>query len=81
MSDPEHPKGVRNDYNSICDKYERRYEINPLKGVEETLRGLIAEINARRVLEIGCGTGYWLKTLLPYVDQIIGLDFSSGMLR
>ena len=80
MSDPEHLKGVRNDYNSISDKYERRYEINPLKGVEETLRGLISEINAQRVLEIGCGTGYWLKTLLPYVDQIIGLDFSSGML-
>ena len=56
MSDPEHLKGVRNDYNSISDKYERRYEINPLKGVEETLRGLISEINAQRVLEIGCGT-------------------------
>ena len=81
MSDPEHPNGVRNDYNSISDKYDRRYEINSLKGVEQTLRGLIAETGARRVLEIGCGTGYWLKTLLPHVDQIIGLDTSIGMLR
>jgi len=81
MSDPEHSNGVRNDYNSISDKYDRRYEINPLKGVEQTLRGLIAETGARRVLEIGCGTGYWLKTLLPHVDQIIGLDSSIGMLR
>jgi SAM-dependent methyltransferase len=81
MSDPEHPNGVRNDYNSISDKYDRRYEINSLKGVEQTLRGLVAETDARRVLEIGCGTGYWLKTLLPHVDQIIGLDTSTGMLR
>ena len=61
MSDPEHPNGVRNDYNSISDKYDRRYEINALKGVEKTLCGLITETGARRVLEIGCGTGYWLK--------------------
>lgn len=81
MSDSEHPNDVRNDYNSISDKYARRYEINSLKGVEQTLRGLIAETGARQVLEIGCGTGYWLKTLLPHVDKIIGLDNSIGMLR
>jgi ubiquinone/menaquinone biosynthesis C-methylase UbiE len=81
MSDPEHPQSVRNHYNSISDTYDRRYEINPLKGVEEALRDLIAEIGARRVLEIGCGTGHWLKTLAPHVDRIIGLDSSSGMLR
>jgi len=81
MSDPEHPQSVRNDYNSISDKYNRRYEINPLKGVEGALRDLIAEIGVQRVLEIGCGTGHWLKTLVPHVDRIIGLDSSSGMLR
>ncbi len=81
MSDPEHINDVRNDYSSISDKYDRRYEINSLKDVEKTLRGLIAETGARRALEIGCGTGYWLKTLLPHVEQIIGLDSSIGMLR
>ena len=50
MSDPQHSKRVQNDYNSISGTYDRRYEINPLKGVEGALRDLIAEIGARRVL-------------------------------
>ena len=78
MSDPKH---IQNGYNKISGTYDRRYEINPLNGVAEALHGLIAEINARRVLEIGCGTGHWLKILAPRVDRIIGLDSSSGMLR
>jgi ubiquinone/menaquinone biosynthesis C-methylase UbiE len=81
MADPQRPEQVQNDYNSISGTYDRRYEINPLNGVAGALRDLIAEIRARRVLEVGCGTGHWLKTLGPQVDWIIGLDSSSGMLR
>jgi len=73
MSDP-------NDYNTVSATFDRRYEINPLSGVEEELRNLVAEIGARRVLEVGCGTGRWLKTLAPHVEWIVGLDSSSGML-
>jgi SAM-dependent methyltransferase len=80
ISDPEHPRHVRSDYNSISGTYGRRYEMNPLNGVAGALRDLIAEIDARRVLDIGCGTGHWLKTLAPHVDWIVGLDPSSGML-
>ncbi len=78
MSDSKH---IRNSYNNISDTYNRRYEINPLNGVTEALQGLITEVDARRVLEIGCGTGYWLKTLAPRVEWIIGLDSSKGMLN
>ena len=81
MSDADRPQGVRNDYNAISDTYDRRYEINPLNGVAGALRDLIAEIGARRVLEIGCGTGHWLKTLAPLVDWIVGLYSSRGMLH
>jgi len=41
---------------------------------------LISEIGARRVLEIGCGTGHWLKTLASQAECMVGLDSSSGML-
>jgi SAM-dependent methyltransferase len=80
MSNPELPQDIRKSYNSISDTYDRRYEINPLNGTAEALRNLIAEIDARRVLEIGCGTGHWLKTLASQVERIVGLDMSSGML-
>jgi ubiquinone/menaquinone biosynthesis C-methylase UbiE len=81
MSDPVHSQNVRNEYNAVSGTYDRRYEINPLNGVARALQDLIAELGARRVLEAGCGTGHWLKALVPCVDRIIGLDSSSGMLR
>jgi SAM-dependent methyltransferase len=81
MSDTDYSKKVRKNYNSISGAYGQRYEINPLNGVGEALRGLIAETGARRVLEAGCGTGYWMKILMPQIDWIVGLDQSSGMLQ
>jgi ubiquinone/menaquinone biosynthesis C-methylase UbiE len=81
MPGPEDSEHIRNSYNSISGAYDRRYEINALNGVAMALCDLITEIDARRVLEVGCGTGHWLKTLAPRVDWIIGLDSSSGMLR
>jgi SAM-dependent methyltransferase len=71
---------IRKNYNSVSSTFDRRYAINPLNGTAEALCNLIAEISARRVLEIGCGTGHWLKTLAPQVERIVGLDSSSGML-
>ena len=68
-------------YSSISGTYDRRYEINPLKGVEHALRGLVSDTSARRLLEVGCGTGHWLKTLAPDVERVVGLDSSIGMLR
>jgi malonyl-CoA O-methyltransferase len=81
MANPEDPTHIRNNYNAVSCTYDRRYEINPLSGVAGALRDLIAEIGVRRGLEVGCGTGHWLKTLAPHVGLIIGLDSSSGMLH
>jgi ubiquinone/menaquinone biosynthesis C-methylase UbiE len=81
MSDSKSSDSVRRRYNSISDTYNQRYEINPLNGVAEALRGLVRSINARQVLEVGCGTGHWIKALSPHVKRIVGLDASSGMLR
>jgi hypothetical protein len=65
MSDPERSMDVRNNYNSISGTYDRRYEINPLNGVEGALRSLIEEIGARQVLEVGRATGHRLQTFAP----------------
>lgn len=81
MSDPDRHNDVRKEYDSIAGTYDRRYEINPLMGVEAALRDLVQAVGARRVLEIGCGTGHWLRILAPVVDWIIGLDASFGMLN
>jgi SAM-dependent methyltransferase len=81
MPDSLRSESLQSSYNSISGTYDRRYAINPLKGVADALRDLVRALSARWVLEVGCGTGYWLKTLLPNVQRIIGLDASVGMLR
>ncbi|MBK8029089.1 MAG: class I SAM-dependent methyltransferase [Chloroflexi bacterium] len=77
MSDANH---ITSSYNRVSGGYNGRYEQNPLPGVAATLRDLVAQTGARRVLEVGCGTGHWLETLAPDLDLIVGLDPSTGML-
>ncbi|HEX4606131.1 MAG TPA: amino acid adenylation domain-containing protein [Candidatus Angelobacter sp.] len=40
----------------------------------------ILELNPRRVLEIGCGSGLLLTRVAPRCDSYVGLDFSSAAL-
>jgi SAM-dependent methyltransferase len=69
----------RVNYDQVSGVYDRRYEAGGPAGIAECLRGLTHQIGGRRVLEVGCGTGYWL-TLLPDVGLPCGLDCSAGML-
>ena len=68
-------------YDPIAESYNRRYVENRLPGVEAALQTFVTELNASRVLEVGCGTGRWLQGLLGYGANLFGLDFSRGMLR
>jgi ubiquinone/menaquinone biosynthesis C-methylase UbiE len=77
------------DYDQIAPDYDRRFASEDdrrftsaeMAGRGETLRALIAETGADRVLEVGCGTGHWLASLSPLACQLYGLDASTGMLR
>ena len=52
-----------------------------MDGVLSALRTLLRNLEADRILEVGCGTGRWLGDLSPERCQGVGLDPSSGMLR
>jgi len=71
------------DYDQIAPHYDARYAANRLEGIGGLLRQLTAEAGGRqaRLLEVGCGTGYWLSLLGPHTGPICGLDLSAGMLR
>jgi len=63
--------------------YDRRYEVVPNEGGEGVIASLCAvarKVRARRALEVGCGTGFWMAAFEPFVPEICGLDFSAGML-
>jgi ubiquinone/menaquinone biosynthesis C-methylase UbiE len=68
-------------YDRIADHYDDRYKsaYQP-KGIASKLANLIQEVNAEKVLEVGCGTGHWLE-LLEDKAKVFGIDLSWGMLQ
>jgi ubiquinone/menaquinone biosynthesis C-methylase UbiE len=69
----------RVNYDEVSTVYDQRYRSGGPVGIAKFLRELISNVNAHCMLEVGCGTGYWL-TLLRHCDIRCGLDYSAGML-
>lgn len=66
-------------YDEVSAIYDQRYRSGGPVGIANSLRELAYKIKARRVLEVGCGTGHWL-TLMQSCEIRCGLDYSAGML-
>jgi SAM-dependent methyltransferase len=69
----------RVNYDQVSSVYDRRYQAGGPAGILESLQALARQVDARRVLEVGCGTGHWLA-LMPGYEVRCGLDCSAGML-
>jgi len=68
------------DYDQIATTYDRRYQHNDYSGVEAALIAFVGERFDQRVLEVGCGTGHWLRLLCGTGTRVTGLDVSAQML-
>jgi ubiquinone/menaquinone biosynthesis C-methylase UbiE len=68
------------DYDQIAQTYDRRYERNRYAGVERVLRQFVGNRPGLQILEVGCGTGHWLRVLHESENHMAGLDFSAQML-
>jgi SAM-dependent methyltransferase len=69
----------RVDYDGVSASYDRRYRLGGPAGIAASLDELTRKAGARRVLEVGCGTGHWLARIRgPTIRW--GLDDSTGML-
>jgi ubiquinone/menaquinone biosynthesis C-methylase UbiE len=71
----------RTDYNKLASTYDKRYENNNLDKIEAQLINLIITNNYKAILEAGCGTGRWIKSLNTINTIVFGLDYSLGMLK
>jgi ubiquinone/menaquinone biosynthesis C-methylase UbiE len=74
-------EGRVTDYDRIADRFDARYDHYSYEGVRETLLNFLGP-QPSSVLEVGCGTGYWLAVAQearlrpsPY-----GIDPSASML-
>jgi ubiquinone/menaquinone biosynthesis C-methylase UbiE len=72
---------VNLNYDSVAKDYDRRYLINDYSGVEEALMAFVGGDLTGRVLEVGCGTGHWLRLLTERRIRIAGVDASYNMLE
>lgn len=68
------------DYNTISSSYDERYSGNQLSGIARTLQNIAKQIQPKKILEVGCGTGRWLSEFENYSALKVGVDLSHGML-
>ena len=68
------------DYNSLAQTYDARYTFGTLPGIAAALERLAQRVNARDILEVGCGTGHWLRGLGASGRRVFGADASINML-
>lgn len=75
----------RVNYDNIAPRFEQRYLAHDYSGVRQALRAFVATSTSEaspRVLDVGCGTGHWLRTLRESTpSRTVGLDLSDAMLR
>ncbi|XYH97664.1 class I SAM-dependent methyltransferase [Sorangium sp. So ce1128] len=62
----------------MCD---RRYQGGAYAAVEQVVLEALGSSPGRRTLEVGCGTGHWLKLLHEHGFDVTGLDASPTMLE
>ena len=67
------------DYDAVADRFDRRYDLFRYDGIHETLRSFL-EPGVAAALEVGCGTGYWLRAAAGRGALLAGIDASAPML-
>ncbi|MBM4172239.1 MAG: class I SAM-dependent methyltransferase [Ignavibacteria bacterium] len=68
-------------YNEISPVYNDRYKVSPLDGINNFLLNLISKYCPKQILEVGCGTCYWLNSINTNNANLFGADYSIGMLK
>lgn len=76
--------GIAVDYDQVAPTYNQRFTNQKDRPIAAALIELVRACGARRLLEVGCGTGRWLADLLvgraATPAGLFGLDRSAGML-
>ena len=67
-------------YDQIAPTYDARFTTGLYDGVLDALLTLVRANQPEFVLEVGCGTGYWLSALRDTLPHLYGVDYSLSML-
>lgn len=70
-------------FNKSSHEYEQtepQYRPENLKRVKQLLKKEIDKINAKKVLDLGCGSGFIINLIKDSVEEIVGVDVTQVML-
>src|SRR5580693_1634045 len=74
--------GVREAYARLADSYPAEAHNAFLRLEQTTMLALLPDVGGKTVLDVGCGTGRYLKILRQRgAARIVGVDLSWEMLR
>jgi ubiquinone/menaquinone biosynthesis C-methylase UbiE len=62
------------------EKLEPQYRPENLKRVKALLKKEIDAVGVKKVLDLGCGTGFMINLMKEFVDEITGVDVTQVML-
>ncbi len=68
------------DYDRVADGYDVRYRNYDYAEIKQGLSAFLGDAPLTAILEVGCGTGYWLRALAGRAPTVVGIDFSSEMI-
>lgn len=68
-------------YDQIATQYNQRYPATQKWERGQALLELAKQVDAKTILEVGSGTGFWLNLLHQTNANLFGLDYSMGMIQ
>ncbi|MHA2394613.1 MAG: class I SAM-dependent methyltransferase [Promethearchaeota archaeon] len=71
-------------YKKRAKEYEEIYEWrdpNRQKEQDKLKKAVLEAFRGKRVLDIGCGTGYWTKIYSDVAEKIVGIDINQSVLK
>ena len=70
-------------HSKMSDEYstcEPHFRPENIYAVEAKLKPVLGQTNAKRLLDLGCGTGFMINIAKKYVEEIDGVDVTQAMM-
>jgi ubiquinone/menaquinone biosynthesis C-methylase UbiE len=68
------------DYDAVAAGYDCRYQHFDYREIEAALLAFLGDTPLSAILEVGCGTGHWLRVMAGRAPKIAGVDLSAEMI-